>query len=493
MHDASESFRTTLFKQEAVSYAGHKEYLVRGGRALFALLPQAFQGLQQISVIGWGSQAPAQARNLRDSLAGSSIRVTVGLRRNSASWTKAQEAGFQERDGTLQEMWQAIAQGDLVLLLISDGATAEIWPQVFKTLRPGSTLGLSHGFLLGCLQMQGDSFPDTINVIGVCPKGMGPSVRRLYEQGQEIDGAGINTSVAIEQDIDGKATDIALGWSVALGAPFSFQTSLEMEYRSDVFGERAILLGAVHGMLERLYATKLASGMAAEEAFLHSAESLTGRISPIISHKGIRGLYQEIAANQQPRFATLYNATYAPAQTLLREIYEEVASGNELRSVVMRTQRLAKEPMDTIDSTPMWQVGKEVRAHRTTDDIPLDCDTAAVYCAIMIAQIDLLKEKGHCYSEIVNESVIEAVDSLTPYMHYRGVSYMVDNCSTTARLGSRKWAPRFDYMIYQSVLPYLDQRSSANTPFDAFQNHEVHEVLAVLATYRPPVDISVSG
>jgi ketol-acid reductoisomerase len=26
---------------------------------------------------------------------------------------------------------------------------------------------------------------------------------------------------------------------------------------------------------------------------------------------------------------------------------------------------------------------------------------------------------------------------------------MVDNCSTTACLGSRKWAPRFDYLLTQ--------------------------------------------
>lgn len=40
------------------------------------------------------------------------------------------------------------------------------------------------------------------------------------------------------------------------------------------------------------------------------------------------------------------------------------------------------------------------------------------------------------------QSIIEAVDSLNPYMHARGVAFMVDNCSYTARLGSRKWAPR---------------------------------------------------
>lgn len=40
----------------------------RGGRDKFNLLPKAFAGIKQIGVIGWGSQGPAQAQNLRDSL-----------------------------------------------------------------------------------------------------------------------------------------------------------------------------------------------------------------------------------------------------------------------------------------------------------------------------------------------------------------------------------------------------------------------------------------
>lgn len=56
-----------------------------------------------------------------------------------------------------------------------------------------------------------------------------------------------------EQDVTGKATDIALGWSIALGSPFSFPTTLTDEYRSDIYGERGILLGAVHGIIETLF------------------------------------------------------------------------------------------------------------------------------------------------------------------------------------------------------------------------------------------------
>jgi ketol-acid reductoisomerase len=68
-----------------------------------------------------------------------------------------------------------------------------------------------------------------------------------------------------------------------------------------------------------------------------------------------------------------------------------------------------------------------------------------------MGHIEVLRRKGHSYSEIVNESVTEAVDSLNPFMHVQAVSFMVDNCSTTARLGSRKWATRFDYILTQQV------------------------------------------
>lgn len=87
--------------------------------------------------------------------------------------------------------------------------------------------------------------------------------------------------------------------------------------------------------------------------------------------------------------------------------------------------------------------------------------------------------------EVANESVIEAVDSLTPYMHARGVAYMVDNCSTTARLGSRKWAPRFDYLLTEQAFVAIDDK---RIPLEAkliseFQDHKIHDVLAVYYYY----------
>src|SRR4051812_16990303 len=487
------SFKSDVFEVETLDLEGHTEQIVRGGRHLFPLLQKAFEGIKQIGVIGWGSQGPAQAQNLRDSLEGSGIIVKVGLRPGSSSMQMARDAGFTEDNGTLGEMFAVIRESDLVLLLISDAAMAEQHEEVLKNLKPGATLGLSHGFLLGHMRNVGTKFPSNINVIGVCPKGMGPSVRRLYEQGKTVNGAGINSSFAVEQDIDGKATNQALGWSVALGSPYTFQTTLESEFKSDIYGERGILLGAVHGIIESLYRRYVAQGVSREDAFQRSAEAITGPISRIISKNGMMAVYEAVGADGRVQFEAAYKASYPAARSILAEIYDEVASGNEIRSVVMAGERLKTVPMGIIDGTEAWQVGKTVRADRKEDEIPLDPFTAGVYIATMMAQIDILLENNHPYSEVANESVIEAVDSLNPYMHARGVSYMVDNCSTTARLGARKWAPRFDYLLTQQAYPAVDsdQQAVDPKPFEAFEGHVIHDVLRVCAEMRPSVDIFV--
>ncbi|WP_432164262.1 ketol-acid reductoisomerase [Streptomyces tendae] len=483
-------FRTTVFDKEYVELGGRREAIVRGGRHLFDRLPQAFEGVGQIGVIGWGSQGPAQAQNLRDSLGGS-VKVVVGLRDGSRSVEAARAAGFREEDGTLGEMSDVIAASDMVLLLISDAAQAEHFREIFAALRPGTTLGLSHGFLLGHLNDIGAAFPDDVDVVAVCPKGMGPSVRALYVQGATHNGAGINASFAVEQDVTGRAVERALGWSVALGAPYTFQTTLMSEYLSDLCGERAVLLAGVHGIVESLYRRYLDQGMTAEKAFEHSVECVTGPVSKTVSAHGLIGLYEQLDADDRAEFAQAYSAAYPVGLELTAEIYDEVRSGNEIRSVILAGKRLDRFPMGRIDQADMWRVGQDVRAHRSGVDAPLDPFTTGVFCGVMMAQVDYLLEQGHPYSEIANESVIEAVDSLNPYMHARGVAYMVDNCSTTARLGARKWAPRFDYMLTQQSYPAVDDKAVDLTPFTAFEGHVIHDVLRVCSEMRPSVNISV--
>ncbi|GJZ60766.1 putative reverse transcriptase domain-containing protein [Tanacetum coccineum] len=157
-------------------------------------------------------------------------------------------------------------------------------------------------------------------------------------KGKEINGAGINASFVVHQDVDGRATDVALGWSVALGSPFTFATTLEQEYRSDIFGERGILLGAVHGIAESLFRRYTEGGMSEDLAYKNTVECITGNISRTISTQEKEGL---------PAF-----------------------------------------PMGKIDQTRMWKVGERVRAVRPAGDLgPLYPFTAGVYVALMMAQV----------------------------------------------------------------------------------------------------------
>jgi len=134
------NFTSTIFEQELITVADQTEAIVRGGRHLFGLLPRAFEGIQRIGVIGWGPQGSAQAQNLRDSLRGTSIQVAVGLRADSSSRAEARAAGFNETDHTLCSVEEVLRESDLVLLLVSDAAQAQLYEEIFEHLSPGTTL-----------------------------------------------------------------------------------------------------------------------------------------------------------------------------------------------------------------------------------------------------------------------------------------------------------------------------------------------------------------
>merc|ERR1712157_189357 len=189
-------------------------------------------------------------------------------------------------------------------------------------------------------------------------------------------------------------------------------------------------------------------GMSPEEAFLQSSESITGNIVKVISKEGIKAVYDKFEGDDKKIFQQAYSASYKPAK-------------------------------------------EKVRSTRDEDSIPLNPFTAGVYVAAMMGTLDVLLEAGHPYSEVVNESVIEAVDSLCPYMHYKGVAFMVDNCSFTAKTGSRKWAPRFDYILDQLAFTAIDNGKEVDMDLiSEFENHKVHDAIEECCKLRPSVDIS---
>ena len=60
------------------------------------------------------------------------------------------------------------------------------------------------------------------------------------------------------------------------------------------------------------------------------------------------------------------------------------------------------------------------------------------------------------------------------------MAFMVDNCSITARLGSRKWAPRFDYILEQLAYTAVDEAVPVDEGLmSKFLENPVHDAIRV--------------
>ena len=69
------------------------------------------------------------------------------------------------------------------------------------------------------------------SVILVAPKGSGRTVRSLFREGR-----GINSSIAIYQDVTGTAEEKTIALGVAIGSGYLYKTTFEKEVFSDLYG-----------------------------------------------------------------------------------------------------------------------------------------------------------------------------------------------------------------------------------------------------------------
>ena len=140
-----------------------------------------------VAIIGYGSQGHAHAQNLKES----GVQVVVGLRKSSASWAKAQEAGLN-----VMEVEDAAKAADIVMMLVPDEVSADIYnKQVAPYMEEGNVLCYAHGFNIhfGLVKPAAN-----IDVIMIAPKGPGHTVRSQY-----VAGKGVPCLVAVEQNASG--------------------------------------------------------------------------------------------------------------------------------------------------------------------------------------------------------------------------------------------------------------------------------------------------
>jgi len=213
-----------------------------------------------VAVVGYGSQGHAHALNLRDS----GVRVVVGLREGSSSWSDATEAGLEVR--TIPE---AVRGAQLVSLLLPDQVQPQVFTeQVEPALAPDAAILFAHGFNVLYERIAPAAGHD---VIMVAPKGPGHVVRRLYTEG-----LGTPALIAVEQDASGRARDLALAYAVGIGAGRAgiLETTFREETETDLFGEQAVLCGGTTELIRAGFETLVAAGYQPEIAYYECLHEL---------------------------------------------------------------------------------------------------------------------------------------------------------------------------------------------------------------------------
>ena len=214
-----------------------------------------------VAIIGYGSQGRGQALNLHDS----GVKVVVGLREGSKSFS------LVERDGLkAMKISEAAKVGDIVQILIPDEVQAKVYYQegIEENLREGKVLMFSHGFNIHFNQIVP---PQNVDVIMIAPKGPGRLVREMYLQGK-----GVPNLIAVYQDYSGKAKEIGLAYSQAIGGTRAgtIETSFKEETETDLFGEQTVLCGGVTALIQAGFDTLVEAGYQPEIAYFECLNEL---------------------------------------------------------------------------------------------------------------------------------------------------------------------------------------------------------------------------
>lgn len=150
--------------------------------------------------------------------------------------TLVRSESFQVPGETLFPIEEAIEKGTIIMNLLSDAAQSQTWPTVAPLITKGKTLYFSHGFSVVYKEDTKVIPPTDVDVILVAPKGSGRTVRTLFKEGR-----GINSSVAVFQDVTGKAKEKAIALGVAIGSGYMYETTFKKEVYSDLYGERGVV------------------------------------------------------------------------------------------------------------------------------------------------------------------------------------------------------------------------------------------------------------
>ena len=228
-----------------------------------------------IAVIGYGSQGHAHALNAKES----GCHVIIGLYEGSKSWKRAEEQGFEVYTAA-----EAAKKADIIMILINDELQAKMYKESIEpNLEAGNMLMFAHGFNIHFNQIVP---PADVDVTMIAPKGPGHTVRSEYQAGK-----GVPCLVAVHQDATGKALELALAYSLAIGGARAgvLETTFRTETETDLFGEQAVLCGGVCALMQAGFETLVEAGYDPRNAYFECIHEMK-LIVDLIYQSGFAGM-----------------------------------------------------------------------------------------------------------------------------------------------------------------------------------------------------------
>ncbi len=279
---------------------------------------------KKVAILGYGSQGHAHALNLKES----GCDVAVGLYEGSKSREKAEAEGLQVMATADATQW-----ADVVMMLLPD----EKQPAVFRDeVEPNLTEGMlvlfAHGFNIHFNQIV---VPPDVDLGLVAPKGPGHVLRRLY-----VEGKGMPSLFAIENDASGQARDLVLSYARGIGSGRAgiIETTFAEETETDLFGEQAVLCGGLSALLTAGFETLVEAGYQPELAYYECVNELK-LIVDLIYEGGLAEMRYSISNT-----AEYGDYTAGPkliddgVKDRMREILADIQSGKFAREWVLENQ-----------------------------------------------------------------------------------------------------------------------------------------------------------
>ena len=306
---------------------------------------------KKVVIVGYGSQGHAHANNLKDS----GGNVTVALRKDSASWTKAEAAGLN-----VQEVAEAVKDADLVMILMPDELQSATYKsEIENNIKEGAVLAFAHGFNIHFDMI---SPRDDLDVIMVAPKGPGHTVRSQYEIG-----AGVPCLLAIHKDVTGNAKDIGLSYASAIGSGRAgiIETNFKDETETDLFGEQAVLCGGLTQFIQNGFEVLVEAGYPPEMSYFECLHEMK-LIVDLMYEGGIKNMNYSISNTAEyGEYVSGPVVVGEESKKAMKKVLENIQSGKFVRDWMNENKSGSNKEFHSMreksNSHQIEEVGGELR------------------------------------------------------------------------------------------------------------------------------------